>query len=142
MPVYAKPPDLLDADPRDRRARAAAGSTRTAITSSITTARAIEDGALAGRGLEIAWAADPVDLFFLQIQGSGRLRLPDGGVMRIGYAGQNGRDYVAIGRLLRERGLLQPPVTMQAIRDWLRANPDAGPGADARESRATSSSRS
>ncbi len=87
----------------------------------------IEGGALAGRGLEIAWAADPVDFFFLQIQGSGRLRAPDGSVMRIGYAGQNGREYVAIGRLLRERGVFAPgQATMQAIVDWLRAHPDEG----------------
>jgi membrane-bound lytic murein transglycosylase A len=46
--------------------------------------------------------------------------------MRIGYAGQNGREYVAIGRLLRERGLVQPPVTMQRIREWLAANPEEG----------------
>ena len=59
-----------------------------------------------GAGSKSAWAADPIDLFFLQIQGSGRLLLPDGGVMRIGYDGQNGREYVAIGRLLRERGIL------------------------------------
>jgi membrane-bound lytic murein transglycosylase A len=79
---------------------------------------------LAGRGLEIAWVADPVDLFFLQIQGSGRLRQPDGSVMRIGYAGQNGREYTAIGRLMRERGTLAPPITMQRIVEWLRANPE------------------
>jgi membrane-bound lytic murein transglycosylase A len=87
----------------------------------------IEDGALAGKGLEIAWAADPVDLFFIEIQGSGELRLPDGSVMRIGYDNQNGRDYVAIGRLLRERGILPPGgADMQAIRDWIRSNPDQG----------------
>lgn len=86
---------------------------------------AIEDGALAGRGLEIAWAADPVALFFLEIQGSGRLRFPDGGVMRIGYAGQNGFGYTAIGKLMRERGLLTQ-VSMQSIIDWLRAHPDEG----------------
>ena len=88
---------------------------------------AIEDGALAGRGLEIGWAADPVDLFFLEVQGSGRLTLPDGNVMRIGYAGQNGRDYVAIGRLLRQRNLLEPGgATMQGIVEWIRANPAEG----------------
>ena len=75
--------------------RAAGGSTRMAHFVPYHDRTAIEEGALAGRGLEIAWAADPIDLFFLQIQGSGRLRLPDGGVMRIGYAEQNGRDYVA-----------------------------------------------
>ncbi len=87
---------------------------------------AIEEGALEGRGLEIAWAADPVELFFLQIQGSGQLLLPDGRVARIGYANQNGREYVAIGRLLRERGLLEGGITMQRIVDWLKANPEAG----------------
>ena len=88
--------------------------------------QAIEEGALAGRGLEIGWAADPVELFFLQIQGSGQLLLPDGGVMRIGYANQNGREYIAIGRLLKERGLLQGGISMQRIVDWLNANPEEG----------------
>lgn len=87
----------------------------------------IEDGTLAGRGLELAWAADPIELFFLHIQGSGRVRFPDGSVMRIGYADQNGREYVAIGRLLRERGILPPGgASMQAIVDWMRANPEEG----------------
>jgi len=125
VPVYAKPPDLLDADP----ATGARGRGRVDETGAYVLYHdraAIEEGALAGRGLEIGWAADPVDLFFLQIQGSGRLRLPDGNVMRIGYAGQNGREYVAIGRLMRERAILQAPITMQKITDWLRANPEAG----------------
>jgi membrane-bound lytic murein transglycosylase A len=85
----------------------------------------IEQGVLAGKGLEVAWAADPVELFFLHIQGSGRLRYPDGSVVRIGYDNQNGREYVAIGRLLRERGILPAGGTsMQAIVEWMRANPD------------------
>ena len=54
---------------------------------------------LAGKGLEIAWAADPVEFFFLQIQGSGRLRGPDGSVIRLGFAGQNGYPYTGIGSL-------------------------------------------
>src|SRR5205085_4076316 len=78
-------------------------------------------------GLELAWAKDSIDLFFLEIQGSGRIRLSDGTVMRVGYAGQNGRDYVAIGRLLRDRRILPPGgANMQAIKDWIRANPDQG----------------
>ncbi|MEO7814092.1 MAG: murein transglycosylase A [Sphingomicrobium sp.] len=88
---------------------------------------AIEDGAIAGRGLEIAWAADPVELFFVEVQGSGRLALPDGGVMRIGYAGQNGRDYVAIGKLLRQRNLLAPgKATMAGIVEWIRTHTAEG----------------
>ena len=125
MPVYRKPPDLLDADP----ATGAQGRGRLDEAGHYVPYHdraAIEDGALAGRGLELAWVADSVDLFFVQVQGSGRLRLPDGSVMRIGYAGQNGRGYVAIGRLLRERGILQLPISMQRIREWIAANPEAG----------------
>ncbi len=91
----------------------------------------IEDGALAGRGLEIAWAADPIEFFFLQIQGSGRLRTPEGEVIRIGYAGQNGHAYTGIGGLMRERGLLgegpgQYAGSMQGIMQYLREQPAAG----------------
>ena len=99
-------PDLLEDQPAARRARPRPARRERRYVLYHDRGE-IEDGALAGRGLEIAWAADPVDLFFLQIQGSGRLRLPDGAVMRIGYAGQNGREYVAIGRLMRERGLIR-----------------------------------
>jgi membrane-bound lytic murein transglycosylase A len=86
----------------------------------------IEGGALTGQGLELAWA-DPIDLFFLQIQGSGRLRFADGSIMRIGYAGQNGHPYTGIGTLMRQRDLLGgQPASMQNMVAWLRANPDAG----------------
>jgi membrane-bound lytic murein transglycosylase A len=125
VPVYAKPPDLLDRNPLTGESGRGRLDENGRYILYYERAE-IEEGVLAGRGLEIAWAADPVDLFFLQIQGSGRLRLPDGSVMRIGYAGQNGREYVAIGRLLRERGILESPITMQAIVDWLRANPEEG----------------
>jgi membrane-bound lytic murein transglycosylase A len=124
-PVYARPPDLLDNNPRTGTGgRGMVDANGDYVRYHSRTA--IEEGVLAGRGLEIGWAADPVDLFFLQIQGSGRLRLPDGSVMRIGYASQNGHGYVPIGRLLRERGIVAPPVTMQKIVEWLHANPEAG----------------
>ncbi|HEX6603321.1 MAG TPA: murein transglycosylase A [Sphingomicrobium sp.] len=126
VPIYRVPADLI-------RCTKADGSTgrgridRTGACVLYFTRAEIEDGALAGRGLEVAWARDPVELFFLEIQGSGRIRFPDGSVMRVGYAGQNGRDYVAIGRLLRDRGVLPPGgANMQAIKDWIRANPEAG----------------
>lgn len=87
----------------------------------------IDNGALAGQGLEIGYVVDPIDLFFLQIQGSGRINLPDGGVMRIGYAAQNGRGYVPVGRILRERGQLAPNnISLQTIQAWMRAQPDRG----------------
>lgn len=84
----------------------------------------IVDGALAGQGLEIVWVADPVEAFFLQIQGSGRVRLPDGEILRLGYAATNGRPYTAIGRVLAAQGeLALEKVSLQSIRAWLRANP-------------------
>ncbi|MEO6582661.1 MAG: MltA domain-containing protein, partial [Sphingomicrobium sp.] len=117
VPIYRTPPDLI----RCTRADGGSGRGRGRIDRNgqcvLYFNRAeIDDGALTGRGLELAWAADPVELFFLQIQGSGRVKLPDGSVLRIGYADQNGREYVAIGRLLRERGILPPGgASMQAI---------------------------
>lgn len=87
----------------------------------------IDSGALAGRGLEIAYAADPVDLFFLQVQGSGRLQLADGSVMRIGFAAKNGHEYRSVGReLVRQGHLPENRVSAQAIRAWVRANGEAG----------------
>ena len=82
-------------------------------------------GALAGRGLEIAWAADPVDVFFLQIQGSGRLDLPDGTFRHILYGGKNGRQYRSLGKLLIEGGHIpREEMSMQRIRAFLNDNPD------------------
>jgi membrane-bound lytic murein transglycosylase A len=85
---------------------------------------AIVGGALDRQRLGILWVADPVDAFVLQIQGSGRVRLPDGRVVRVSYDGQNGRPYVPIGRVLADRGAIPlERVTMQSIRAWLAANP-------------------
>ncbi len=130
-PVYGVPADLVEVDlgqwTSDLAGRKIRGRVDGARLVPYYDRAAIDGGALAGRNLEIAWAADPVELFFLQIQGSGRLRLPDGEVMRIGYAGQNGRDYVGIGRTLRDRGALQPGETsMQGIMAYLRRQPDGG----------------
>ncbi|MDD3798063.1 MAG: MltA domain-containing protein, partial [Novosphingobium sp.] len=137
VPVYAMPPDLVRAWPADmpeaeRTGRPPLGRYDDSGKFVPYYDRTqIEDGALAGKGLEIAWAKDPVEFFFLQIQGSGRLRAPDGSVMRIGYAGQNGRDYVGLGSVMRERGLLgdgpgQYPGSMQGIMAYLRDHPEEG----------------
>jgi membrane-bound lytic murein transglycosylase A len=86
----------------------------------------IEAGALDGRGLELLWVDDAVDKFFLQIQGSGQVRLADGSLTRVGYAGQNGHPYRAIGRDLIELGALErAEVSLQSIRAWLEANPSS-----------------
>ncbi|MBX7494063.1 MltA domain-containing protein [Qipengyuania sp. 1NDW9] len=133
VPVYAYPSDLERAWPADvpeeeREGRPPLGR----YDENGEFVRYFERSEIAGGALEgkvpvIAWAADPVEFFFLQIQGSGLLRLPDGEVMRIGYAGQNGREYVAIGRPMREQGLIGEgtdyPTSMQGIISWLRDNP-------------------
>jgi len=137
VPVYRLPPDLVRGWPADipeaeRTGRAPLGRYDETGTFVPYYERAeIEDGALANKGLEIAWALDPIEMFFLQIQGSGRLRAPDGTIMRIGYAGQNGREYVGVGSIMRERGLLgdqpgQYPGSMQGIVQYLRDHPAEG----------------
>lgn len=80
-----------------------------------------------GRGLEIAWVDDPVELFFLQIQGSGRIRLPDGRVIRVAYAGSNGHTYRSIGAELVRRGIYKAhQASAQVIKNWVRRNSVAG----------------
>jgi len=85
----------------------------------------IEDGALAGRGLEICWLKDQTDLLFAQIQGSARIRLEEGSTLRINYDAHNGYPYTAIGRVLIDRGIIpKEEMSMQKIREWLDQNPD------------------
>lgn len=107
-PIYRRPPELQDGIAFRTRAE-------------------IEAGALRGRGLEIAWLDDPVEVFFLHIQGSGRIRMTDGSVIRVGYAGRNGFAYRSVGTELARRGILSPhQVSAQAIAAWVRANPARG----------------
>jgi len=137
VPVYGLPPDLVRAWPAETPPAQRTGNPplgrldERGDWAPYYDRAEIEQGALAGRGLEIAWAADPVEFFFLQIQGSGRLLAADGSVMRIGYAGQNGRGYTAIGAIMRERGLLgegpgQYEPSMQGIMRYLREHPEEG----------------
>ncbi|QOV95522.1 murein transglycosylase A [Novosphingobium sp. ES2-1] len=136
VPVYALPKDLVRAKPGDAQplpdGKMPLGRYDDAgVFTAYHDRGQIEDGALQGKGLELAWAADPVEFFFLQIQGSGRLRAPDGSVIRLGFAGQNGHAYTGIGSLMRERGLIgsspgQYSGSMQGIQQYLRDFPDAG----------------
>lgn len=88
----------------------------------------IEAGRTPVKGREIAWVADPVELFFLQVQGSGRIQLENGEVMRVGYADQNGHPYRSIGKWLVEQGeLTLDKASMQGIKDWGARNPDKLP---------------
>lgn len=104
VPLYAKPDDL---------------------TETYFTRAEIEDGALAGRGLERLYLKNPVDLFFMQVQGSGKARLPDGSFRRIQYAGRNGQPYVTIAKVLIAEGhLTLPEAHAEGVKAWLKAHPD------------------
>jgi len=129
FPLYLAPRDVQVVDlgefKSDLAGRRISGIVRGGRFRPFWDRREIEGGALGGRKLEFLWVDDPVALFFLHIQGSGRVVLPDGSTVRVGYAGQNGHDYTAIGRVLVERGeIAREAVSLQSIRDWLRAHPD------------------
>jgi membrane-bound lytic murein transglycosylase A len=129
VPLYGRPDDLVTVDlgqfAEDLAGRSIAGEVSDGALVPYDDRAAIVAGALAGRGLELAWVDDSVDAFFLEIQGSGRVRLADGGLLRVGYAAQNGRAYFAIGKALVERGALtKDDVSLQTIRAWLEAHPD------------------
>ena len=80
-----------------------------------------------GKGLELVWLDDPVEAFFLHIQGSGRIRLPNGKVLRVAYAGKNGHLYLSIGRILVDCGVMRSEeVKAEGLKTWLRADPIAG----------------
>lgn len=127
-PIYGRPSDLVTVDLsafRDDLSGRITGRVERGRLVPYPARAAIDGGALAGVAPVVAWARDPVDLFFLQIQGSGRLRLPDGRTVGIGYAAANGRPYYAIGRSLIASGAIpRERMSMQAIRAWLDAHPD------------------
>lgn len=130
VPVYRRPADLVEIDP---------GGAPAGFPADLTFARrtkaglvpypdraAINAGALDGRGLELAFLADPVDAFFMQVQGSARLRFRDGGTLRVNYAGKTGHPYTAIGRIVVEEGHIpREELDYKRLRDWLKAHPAA-----------------
>lgn len=131
IPIYSRPVDLVSIDLGAHRAELAGTQLAGRIVDNKLVpyySRAeIAAGALRGQGLEVLWVADPIEAFFLHIQGSGRVRLPDGSHVRVGYAGRNGRKYTSIGRELVAMGVMPlKDVTAPAIQDWLNANPAAG----------------
>jgi membrane-bound lytic murein transglycosylase A len=128
-PLHTRPRDLVEVDlgefREDLSGRRIAGRVEDGRLRPYADRSGIEGGALAGRSLELVWVDDPVDAFFLQIQGSGRVELEDGSVVRLGYAAQNGHPYTAIGRELVDRGeMALEEVSMQSIRAWLEAHPE------------------
>jgi peptidoglycan lytic transglycosylase A len=130
-PIYKRPPELVNLV--DETQRGAIGmslthgrKTETGVEPFATRA-AIEQGALKGKGLELMYLTDPVEVFFLQIQGSGRVKLPDGSVVRVHYDGKNGHPYSSIGRYLMDKGLLAADkISMGALKKWLKADPERG----------------
>jgi membrane-bound lytic murein transglycosylase A len=127
VPLYRRPPDLVNVVAEDERARSGVAYThlrQMAKGLEPYPARAeIEAGALTGQGLELVWLADPVEAFFVQIQGSARIRLPDGRSIGIAYDGKNGHPYTSIGRVLIDRGAMAADqVSMASLGEWLRAD--------------------
>ncbi|SKA05735.1 membrane-bound lytic murein transglycosylase A [Enhydrobacter aerosaccus] len=107
VPVYRRPPDLTD-QPYYTRAE-------------------IEQGALKGKGLEIVWVQDPVALYEVQVQGSGRVHLAEGGTLSLGFDGSNNRPYTALSTVLSDMGVMKREnATWPAIRDWLKRHPQQG----------------
>jgi membrane-bound lytic murein transglycosylase A len=128
VPLYRRPDDLVTVNVglfrENLKGVRIAGRVEGAKLKPYDSRREIEAGSLWGRDLELVWVDDPVDAFFLHIQGSGRVVLEDGSLIRVGYAESNGHVYVAIGRELVARGeLSRDEVTMQSIRAWLEAHP-------------------
>ena len=127
-PLYAPPDDLLVIDlaaiaPDIKHLRLRGRLEGRKVVPYYTRAE-IEQGLAPVRGKEIVWVDDPIEAFFLQIQGSGRVQLEDGSLIRVGYADQNGHPYQSIGRVLVERGELPlQEASMQGIQRWARKHP-------------------
>lgn len=129
VPVLARPPELVTV-PQGQTPPAPVDPSLQSYVLTEAGPRAaptradIEDGFYAGRGLEIAFVRDRVDLFFIHVQGSARLRLPDGGVARLVYAGRNGHPYTSIGRVIVAEGHVPlEQASLGPLKDWLRAHP-------------------
>ena len=130
-PVYKRPPDLVNVVDEADRASKPDGLTHVRQTaageSPYPTRAEIEQGALAGKGLELLYLEDPVEVFFMHIQGSGRIHLTDGTTVRINYDGKNGHPYTSIGRYLIDNNLLAANrVSMAALGKWLREDKARG----------------
>ncbi len=128
VPLYTRPGDLVEVNLGDFRpdltGRRVAGRVENGRLKPYASRASIDGGALDGSVAPLLWVSDPVAAFFLHIQGSGRVALPDGDIVAVGYAGQNGHPYVAVGRLLiREGHATREEMSLQFIRQWLADNP-------------------
>jgi membrane-bound lytic murein transglycosylase A len=131
VPVYGLPPDLVLITAENRPDGWPADLTGARETlaglAPYFTRREIEEGALAGRGLELLYLADPAECFVMHVQGSGLVRLPDGQGVRLGFSGKNGHPYTSIGKVLVQRGELEAAsATLDALLAWIRADAERG----------------
>ncbi len=130
-PIYNRPPDLVNIVEESQRGAKDGTLTHGRQTGKgiepYATRAEIEQGALNGRGLELMYLASPVDAFFMQIQGSGRIKMPDGTMVRVSYDGKNGHPYTSIGRHLIDTGLFPADkMSLETLGDWLKADPERG----------------
>ena len=128
-PLYARPKDLITVDlgqfDESLKGKGVVGQVDEGRLIPYPDRGTIESGALADKGLELLWIDDPVDVFLLQVQGSGRVILPDGNVVQVGFAAHNGRSYHSIGRWLIDQGELQAhEASWDGIRGWIEEHPD------------------
>lgn len=126
-PVYRRPQDLVNMVAESERGAKSAKLTHMRKTDGglvpYLTRAEIEQGGLAGQGLELLYFRDSVDVFFMQIQGSGRVELPDGSKIRISYDGKNGYPYTSIGRMLIDDETFKPEkMSLKALKTWLKAD--------------------
>ncbi|EME70437.1 membrane-bound lytic murein transglycosylase [Paramagnetospirillum caucaseum] len=130
QPIHGKPGDLVTADlgrfRSDWAGEQLVGRVENGRLVPYPTRAEIERGALDGKAPVVAWTDDAVDLAIMQIQGSGRVRLDDGTVIRLGVAGSNGHKFIGIGKVMKDEGKLGADTSMPAIRAWLKANPQEG----------------
>ncbi len=113
VPLYAAPAETV----KQKKSKVFANYDRTEI----------EDGAIAGKGLEICYVKNPIDAFFAQIQGSTRVKLDSGKMLRLNYIASNGQPYTPVGKFLVDRGIVsKEEMSMDKIRDWMEANPEEG----------------
>ncbi len=127
-PIYSRPRDIVVVDLEnfdpDRRGEQLAGRLVDNRLVPYFDRGAIEQGALSGRRLELMWTDDPINLFFLHVQGSGRVLLPDGSFVRLAFSGRNGHRYTSIGRELVAQGIMKlEDVNLFTLRNWMRGNP-------------------
>lgn len=129
VPLYRQPDDLVkvhdDASRGHRNGELVAGRMVDGQLEAYFTRGEIEGGALDGRGLEFVFLADPIDAYFLHIQGSGRVQFEDGSEMPVGFAAKNGLPYTSIGRVLIDAGAIpEAEMSLDRLRHWLEENPE------------------